>query len=86
MNSRKHVPVRTCVVCRQQAAKRDLVRIARTPDGIFVDPTGKLKGRGAYLCSDPACWQRAAASSVLEKALRTDLSDADRDRLRAAQP
>jgi predicted RNA-binding protein YlxR (DUF448 family) len=80
---RKHIPQRTCVVCRQTAAKRALVRIVRTVDeGIQVDFTGKRNGRGAYLCDQAACWQRAIETDILEKALRTTLTEGDRQRLR----
>ncbi|HRE48965.1 MAG TPA: YlxR family protein [Aggregatilineales bacterium] len=79
----KHIPQRMCVVCRESAAKRTLTRIVRTPDaGVQIDPSGKRNGRGAYLCDDPACWKRAAETDVLEKALRTALTEADRQRLR----
>ncbi|NLF78306.1 MAG: YlxR family protein [Chloroflexi bacterium] len=84
---RRHVPQRTCVVCRTTAAKRSLTRLVRLPDsGVHVDPTGKRSGRGAYLCDQPSCWDRAVGTDVLEKALRTTLTEADRERLRAARP
>lgn len=82
---RKHIPQRTCVVCRETAAKRTLVRVVRTADqGVQIDATGKRNGRGAYLCTRPECWQRALSSSVLDKALRTTLSGEDRARLSEA--
>ena len=72
----KHVPVRTCVVCREQSSKRQLVRIVRPPAGeAVIDPSGRANGRGAYLCDRPACWQRAAETDVLARALNTHLSD-----------
>jgi predicted RNA-binding protein YlxR (DUF448 family) len=45
----KHTPLRTCIGCRQAEGKRTFVRIVRTPQGVVVDPTGKLAGRGAYV-------------------------------------
>ncbi len=76
---RKHVPHRTCVVCRTVQPKRTLTRLVWSPDeGLVIDPTGKRSGRGAYLCSNPACWAKAARSDVLEKALRRTLTDTDR--------
>jgi predicted RNA-binding protein YlxR (DUF448 family) len=75
---RKPAPIRTCVVCRQQAGKRDLMRIVMTETGLALDPSGKRAGRGAYLCSNPACWSRAASGDVLAKALKTTLSPEDR--------
>lgn len=80
----KRVVVRTCVICREKDSKRQLTRLVRTPGGIVVDPTGKLNGRGAYLCDKPECWQRAAVSDALTKALRVTLTDTDRERIRQA--
>ncbi len=84
---RKHSPQRTCVVCRTVRAKRELTRLVATPDeGVLVDPTGKRAGRGAYLCEQPACWERALKTDVLNRALRTALSEGERERLRQAAP
>lgn len=83
----KHIPQRTCIVCGTTGAKRSLTRLVRTKtEGVWVDPTGKREGRGAYLCDDPACWATALTSSVLSKALRTALTDDDRARLQEAAP
>ena len=71
----KHVPIRTCVSCREPGAKRGLIRIVRTPAGdVQIDPTGRMNGRGAYLCYKPACWQRATHAPILNRALNTQLS------------
>ena len=78
----KHVPQRTCVGCREILAKRALVRVVRTPQGLRVDPTGKLPGRGAYLHDRRSCWERGLKGS-LAHALKTELSDQDRDILMA---
>jgi predicted RNA-binding protein YlxR (DUF448 family) len=82
--TRKHVPVRTCIVCREKAGKRTLVRIVRTEHGMMVDPSGKMNGRGAYLCERHECWDRAMNSDVLAKALKTTMTPEDRERLRQA--
>lgn len=78
----RRVPIRTCVICREKENKRQLTRIVRTEQGVVIDPTGKMNGRGAYLCEKPDCWQRAANTDILSRALRTRLTDADRDRLK----
>ena len=78
---RKHVPIRTCVVCRGKGDKRGLTRLVRTADGVLSDPTGKMNGRGAYLCEKEICWDRAVNTNILEKALKTSLTDEDRERL-----
>ena len=77
---RKHVPQRTCVGCREIHSKRSLIRIVRNPEGIFVDPSGKMAGRGAYLHDRTDCWERGLEGS-LESGLKTELSEEDRERL-----
>ncbi len=80
---RKHVPVRTCIACRQSQGKRELVRIVRTPGaGVQVDLTGKLPGRGAYICRAQACWEEALSGSRLATALKTVLTAEDMAALR----
>ena len=76
----KHIPQRTCVGCRTVLAKRALVRVVRTPDGVVVDPGGKLSGRGAYLHGQRTCWERGL-KGALANALKTSLSAEDRQRL-----
>lgn len=76
---RKHVPVRTCVACRQAQPKRDLLRVVRTPEGhVMVDPTGKHAGRGAYLCRRKSCWEQAFRRKNLEHALKTTFNPEER--------
>jgi predicted RNA-binding protein YlxR (DUF448 family) len=81
---RKHVPARTCIACRQKRAKRELVRVVRTPEQtIELDLKGKRAGRGAYLCRDPRCWETALAQNKLGHALKCQISAEDVERLRA---
>jgi predicted RNA-binding protein YlxR (DUF448 family) len=72
----KHVPQRTCVGCRLVEAKRTLIRIVRTPEGLKVDPKGKMAGRGAYLHDRRSCWQ-AGLKGSLARALKTTVSEED---------
>lgn len=66
----RKVPIRTCVGCRQERPKRELLRIVRTPDGaVLFDPTGKRSGRGAYICPRPECLEAARRGQQLERAL-----------------
>jgi predicted RNA-binding protein YlxR (DUF448 family) len=76
----KHIPQRTCVACREVQAKGTLVRLVRTPEGVFPDPQGKRPGRGAYLHDKLECWQGGLAGS-LANSLRTTLTEEDRQRL-----
>ena len=62
--------------------KRQLIRIVRTPEGVQVDSTGKLAGRGAYLHDRRSCWERGL-KGALAHALKTKLADKDRERLQA---
>lgn len=72
------------MVCRETRPKRELTRLVRAPDEpLQLDPTGKLSGRGAYLCDKPDCWHRAAQGKALDKALKVELGEADRAVLRA---
>jgi uncharacterized protein len=65
-------PVRTCIGCRIRREQHELLRLARTPDGIRFDPDGRLPGRGTYLCPDRACIDDAARrdAGALRRALR----------------
>ena len=80
----RHIPQRTCVGCRTTDAKRQFVRVVRTPEGtVEVDASGKRNGRGAYLCSQRECWEVALKKDRLARALRTTISAEDRAALRA---
>ncbi len=82
MAKTKHIPQRTCVGCRSTDAKRQFVRIVRAPEGtVEVDPTAKRPGRGAYICARPECWKEALKKDRLAHALRTTISQADRQAL-----
>ncbi|MDR0991929.1 MAG: YlxR family protein [Ruminococcus sp.] len=67
MKNRK-TPVRTCIVCREEKPKNEMIRVVKTPDGeIAVDENGKTNGRGAYVCE--SCIEKARREHKLEKAL-----------------
>ena len=73
--------MRTCIICRQKFEKRRLTRLVSTQEGVFVDLTGKVSGRGAYVCDNSDCRKQASGSAVLARALRTVLTDEDRQRI-----
>lgn len=72
----KHIPQRTCVGCREVLPKRKLIRLVKTEDGVRIDLSGKLPGRGAYLHDQKSCWNRGLMGS-LAKALRTTIPERD---------
>ena len=76
----KHIPQRTCVGCRTVLAKRALIRIVRTGEGVMVDPGGKQPGRGAYLHDRRSCWERGLRGA-LAHALKVTLTSSDRERI-----
>lgn len=81
---RRHVPQRSCIACRRTDSKRALIRVVRTPQqGVQIDPSGKLAGRGAYLCQARPCWHKAFKSSALNRALKTTLTVEELAALRA---
>lgn len=68
MRKRK-IPMRMCVGCREMKPKKELIRVVKSPDGdIDIDLRGKAPGRGAYLCPQKTCMDKAAKNRLLEKA------------------
>lgn len=68
--------MRTCIGCGQIREKKELIRIVRTPEGrILVDPTGRANGRGAYICPDPACVDKARRRKALRRAFDGGVDD-----------
>ncbi len=80
---KKHVPQRTCVACREVNEKRSLIRIVRGPEGVAVDKTGKMPGRGAYLHDSKDCWDKALKRGILARSLKTEISPEDMEVLRS---
>ena len=86
----KKVPLRMCVGCREMKAKKDLVRIVKAPidaqnadlnKNISVDFVGKKPGRGAYICRNVDCLNKAKKQRSLERAFATKISDEVYDKL-----
>ena len=67
----KKLPERFCLGCQQSLPKKSLVRIVRSPEGEYaVDATGKLPGRGAYICPKAECFEKAQNSRGLERSFK----------------
>lgn len=73
----RRIPQRSCVVCGRVRPKRELVRVVRTSAGeVMVDPTGKVSGRGAYVCPEVDCAERGLREGRLQRALEAPVPEA----------
>lgn len=72
----KKIPQRTCVGCKTQKNKNELIRIVINKEGnIFIDKTGKANGRGAYICNNPDCLEKAIKTKCLERSFETNIEE-----------
>ena len=72
----KKIPQRQCMGCRERKAKKDMIRVVRGTDGnVSLDFGGKLNGRGAYICPDPACLKKAQKAQSLERSLEVPIPE-----------
>lgn len=72
----KKVPERMCIGCREMKDKRELVRVVKSSQGeISIDFTGKAPGRGAYICKNEECLNRAVKSKAFNRALQACVSE-----------
>ena len=70
----KRIPQRQCMGCRERMEKRQLIRVVRTPEGdVQLDFSGKLNGRGAYICPKAECLKKAEKSKSLERSLEVTI-------------
>jgi len=80
----RKIPMRMCVGCREMKPKKELMRVVRPPEGaIAYDQGGKASGRGAYVCWDAACLQRAIKTKALERQLEVKIDTSVYDELSA---
>lgn len=79
----KNKPQRTCMGCNEKKEKQQLIRIVKNKQNeIKIDKTGKMEGRGAYICNNVACLDRVKKSKRLEKVLNMKISDEIYENLR----
>ena len=72
----KKIPQRQCMGCRERKAKREMIRVVRMTDGnVSLDFSGKLNGRGAYICPDKACLLKAQKAKSLERSLEVPIPE-----------
>ena len=82
---KKKIPMRRCIACDQNRPKKELIRVVRNREGhIEVDLTGKMNGRGAYICSDEDCLANVRKNKKLAKVLESDIPDEIYDKLKDA--
>ena len=75
MKTRK-IPSRKCTGCQEVKDKRELIRVVRDPEGkVSLDRTGRKAGRGAYICDDPECLEKAIKTKALARSLDTAISE-----------
>ncbi|MBQ8415354.1 MAG: YlxR family protein [Clostridia bacterium] len=73
----KKIPMRQCMGCNEHKPKAELLRVVRSPEGeISLDFKGKKSGRGAYLCHDVKCLQKARKSRRIDRTLECEIPDA----------
>ena len=78
----KKIPQRQCMGCRERKAKRELIRVVRSPEGIVsLDFSGKAPGRGAYLCPNAECLKKAIRSKALDRSLDIQIPEEVYERL-----
>ena len=78
----KKIPQRQCMGCRERKAKKELIRVVRTPEGpVNLDFGGKMNGRGAYICPQMECLKKALKSKALDRSLEVTIPQDVYDRL-----
>ena len=71
----KKIPLRQCVGCGEMKAKKELIRVIKNDEGVFLDASGRKNGRGAYICADTDCLEKARKSEGLERSLKVAIPD-----------
>ncbi len=80
----KKIPERKCLGCNTRRPKNELIRVVRTKDGnVTLDKTGKLSGRGAYLCNELSCFSKARKAKRFESNLEISIPPEIYDALEA---
>ena len=78
----KKIPMRQCMGCRERLPKREMIRVVRCTDGnVQLDFSGKLNGRGAYICPKADCLKKARKSKALDRSLEVPIPEEVYDRL-----
>lgn len=79
----KKIPQRTCMGCNEKKDKTDLIRVVKSSNGeINIDKSGKMPGRGAYICDNIQCLERAVKTKRIERVLETKIENTIYEKLR----
>ena len=80
----KKIPMRQCIGCRERKAKNEFIRVVHTPDdNVLVDATGRKNGRGAYICKNKTCLDKAFKTGAFNRTFKIDISLEVLERLKA---
>lgn len=69
----KKIPMRMCVACKTMKPKKELIRIVKDEEKIFIDYSGKANGRGAYICNNIECIKKCAKTKALNRAFKCEI-------------
>lgn len=76
MKKTRKTPQRKCIACGEIKDKKDLLRIVKNKEeGILIDESGKVNGRGAYVCKDESCLKSLRKSNKLNQAFKMKIDD-----------
>ena len=75
MQKTKKIPLRKCTSCNERKEKKDLIRVVVSENGVVVDTTLKMNGRGAYVCRDEKCISNARKRKSLDRSLQVNVPD-----------
>lgn len=77
----KKVPIRTCIACKTAKPKKELIRVVKFNDEIKLDLTGKMNGRGAYVCNDVNCIKKLKKQKLLNRTFSCQVEDCVYDKI-----
>ena len=80
----KKIPMRTCIGCNEKKPKKELIRVVKASESIvFIDFTGKANGRGAYICHDTSCLEKAIKTKRLSRAFEMPIDNEVYEKLKS---
>ena len=78
----KKTPMRTCIACRECKPKKELLRIVKSDSGFALDKTGKLNGRGAYICKSKDCFDLLMKNKLLNKTFKMSVPEEEYQKIK----